>query len=257
MMPQHGGPLPGEDGAGSPTGLGAAPGPDVTLGQAAWALMFVVVYIAVAAGVFVAVGVSGLVEYTLEGVVPTLLGIITAASMLALYVHLVRRNALTARDLGFGRPGVRILHLLWQIPVAILTAAVAQGIFLGLLVLAGVDPEAARSTNDPLEDIAALPTASIVIAILVIAVLTPLWEEVLFRGAFLDGFSRRFRPLPAVLLSAALFAAVHLVVVGFAYLFVLGIALALLRRFHRNLWAPILLHAVNNGLAVLLILTAT
>jgi hypothetical protein len=56
--------------------------------------------------------------------------------------------------------------------------------------------------------------------------------------AFLSGLSRRFRPLVAVMLSAALFVACHLVLLTFAYFFALGIALALVRRFHQNLWAP-------------------
>jgi len=47
-----------------------------------------------------------------------------------------------------------------------------------------------------------------------------------------------------------------LVLLTFAYLFALGIALALVRRFHQNLWAPVLLHAVNNALAVLIVLAA-
>jgi membrane protease YdiL (CAAX protease family) len=62
---------------------------------------------------------------------------------------------------------------------------------------------------------------------------------------FLTGFARRFKPFAAVVLSAALFASIHLVLLTFAYLFALGIALALISRFHQNLWAPVLLHARN------------
>lgn len=104
--------------------------------------------------------------------------------------------------------------------------------------------------------IADLPTPFVVLGFLIVAVLTPLWEEVLFRGAFLSGLSRRCSPFVAVVLSAALFAACHLVLLTFAYLFALGIALALVRRFHQNLWAPVLLHAVNNALVVLIVLAA-
>ncbi|WP_235498618.1 CPBP family intramembrane glutamic endopeptidase [Arthrobacter sp. Leaf234] len=239
-------------------GYGAdAAGPVVTLRQAGWALMFVVLYVAAACGVILVLGLTGLVDFTLELLVPVLLGTVTAAALAALSVHLVRRNHLTAAQLGFRRPGPRMAHLLWQIPAAISGALVLQGVFLAVLGLTGFDIGAAPTTNDPLADLAGLPVPVVLFVVLVVAVLTPLWEEVLFRGAFLDGFGRRFRPALAVLLSAALFAAVHLVVVGFAYLFALGVALALLRRFHGNLWAPILLHAVNNGLAVLIVLSGT
>nr|WP_253908047.1 CPBP family intramembrane glutamic endopeptidase [Arthrobacter sp. H20] len=40
-------------------------------------------------------------------------------------------------------------------------------------------------------------------------------EEVLFRGAFLDGFSKHFRPAGAIIVSAALFAAVHVIPLSF------------------------------------------
>ena len=234
----------------------ARPAKAVTLGQAAWALMFVALYVLAASGALLALGLSGVVQFTLESLLPAALGSITAAAMLAVYVHLIRRNSLTAADLGFRRPGLRMLHLLWQIPVTIVACLLAQGLFLGLLSLISVDTSTAQSTNGPLDDVRGLSPALTAAVVLVVAVLTPLWEEVLFRGAVLDALSRRVRPYAAVILSAALFAAVHLVLVGFAYLFLLGIALALLRRFHRNIWAPLLLHAVNNGLVTLVALGA-
>ncbi|WP_043442303.1 CPBP family intramembrane glutamic endopeptidase [Arthrobacter sp. L77] len=227
-----------------------------TLGQAAWALMFVVVYIAVAAGAIVAVGLSGIVDFTLASLLPVFLVTVTVAAMLALYLHLVRRNRFTPADLGFRRPTARLVHLLWQIPVIIIVCGSLQGLVLVALTSLGVDTASAGTADDPLAEIAALPGPWIVVCFLIIAVLTPLWEEVLFRGAFLDGFTRRFRPGVAITLSAALFAAVHLVPLTFVYLFTLGIALALLRRFHRNLWAPILLHAANNALVTLAVLAA-
>ncbi|MCC9145156.1 MULTISPECIES: CPBP family intramembrane glutamic endopeptidase [unclassified Arthrobacter] len=230
--------------------------PVVSLGQAAWASMFVALYILAASAALVALGLSGVVDFTLESLLAAALGSVTAAAMLGLYVHLFRRNSLTLGDLGFRRPGLRILHLLWQIPGTIIVCMLAQGLTLGLLSLTDFDTATARSTSDPLEDIGGLSTPLIVAVVLVISVLTPLWEEVLFRGAILDGLSGRFRPFAAVVLSAAVFAAVHLVLVGFAYLFLLGIALALLRRFHRNIWAPMLLHAANNALVTLVVLTA-
>ncbi|MFJ6455910.1 lysostaphin resistance A-like protein [Paenarthrobacter sp. NPDC091669] len=69
--------------------------------------------------------------------------------------------------------------------------------------------------------------------------------------------TQRCRPFAAVAISAAIFAAVHLVLLTFVYLFMLGIALALLKRFHQNLWAPVFLHSVNNALVLLNIVSAT
>lgn len=228
----------------------------VTLKQAAWALMFVALYLAVLTGGILAVGLSGLIEFTPESVILLILCGATAAAMLALYVHLIRRNGLSLAGLGFRQFRPRMLHLLWQIPSAIVISACLQGLFLAALTNLGIDSTSVGSSNDTLARITDLPVPFIALGFLVIAVLTPLWEEVLFRGAFLSGLSRRFRPFAAVVLSAALFAACHLVLLTFAYLFALGIALALVRRFHQNLWAPVLLHAANNALVLIVVLTA-
>lgn len=228
----------------------------VTLKQAAWALMFLALYLAVLTGGILAVGLSGPIDFTPESVILLVLCGATAAAMLALYIHLIRSNGLSLGGLGFRRFRPRMLHLLWQIPSAIVISACLQGLFLAALANVGIASPSAGSSNDPLARIADLPTPFVVLGFLIVAVLTPLWEEVLFRGAFLSGLSQRFRPFVAVVLSAALFAACHLILVTFAYLFALGIALALVQRFHQNLWAPVLLHAVNNALVLIVVLTA-
>jgi membrane protease YdiL (CAAX protease family) len=219
--------------------------------------MFVALYIAVLAGGILAAGLSGLVDFTPESVILLILCGATVAAMLALHIHLIRRNRLSLGGLGFRRFRPRMLHLLWQIPSAIVISACLQGLFLAALTQLGIGSTSADSSNDTLAKLADLPTPFVVLGFLIVAVLTPLWEEVLFRGALLSGFSRRFRPFVAVVLSAALFAACHLVLLTFAYLFALGIALALVRQFHQNLWAPVLLHAVNNALVVLIVLAAS
>ena len=57
----------------------------------------------------------------------------TAAAMLALYIHLIRRNGLSLGGLGFRQSGPRMLHLLWQIPSAIVISACLQGLFFAAL----------------------------------------------------------------------------------------------------------------------------
>lgn len=227
----------------------------VTLGQACWALMFVVMYVAAAVGGLLALGITGAIGPALDVLLPAALTAMTAAVYLALYVHLFRRNKLTLADVGFRRPTRRMFHLLWQGPATIVAGFCLQLTFLGILGLMDVDTSAAGAGNGGLADIGHLPALSMAITAFAIAVLTPLWEEVLFRGAFLDGLSRRFRPAAAIALSAAVFAAIHLVPLNFVYLFAVGIALALLRRFHQNLWAPVIVHAVNNAFVVLLLIS--
>ncbi len=255
-------------GLGQDTGLGIEAGPDqapvaagphaktVTLKQAFRALMFVGLYLAVVAGGLLAVGLLRLVDFTAASLILAVLVGATAAAMLALYFHLIRKYALSFRDLGFRRLSPRMFHLLWQVPVAIIASACVQGLALAAFGMFGMDTSQAGASNSPLAEVTGLPAPYILSAILLAAVLTPLWEEVLFRGALLNGFLLRFGPFVAIMLSAAVFASAHLAVLTFPYLFCLGIALALLRRFHQNLWASVVLHAVNNGIVALVALAA-
>jgi amino acid transporter len=106
-----------------PEGVQEAPG--VTLRQAGWALLFVVIYAAAFFGAVLAAGLLGAIE-SVEALVVVCLCGVTAVIFLALYLHLFRRNRLRPSDLGFRRPTRRMFHLLWQIPVSMLAAGVLQ-----------------------------------------------------------------------------------------------------------------------------------
>jgi len=81
-------------------------------------------------------------------------------------------------------------------------------------------------------------------------VVAPLSEEAIFRGYFY-GVIRRFGGRwPALILSAALFAAIHAHIPSFAPLFVLGLALTVLYEYTGSLWAPMLMHACFNATTI-------
>ncbi|MDR6415733.1 CPBP family intramembrane glutamic endopeptidase [Pseudarthrobacter sulfonivorans] len=229
---------------------------DITLKQGFRALVFLGLYFAVLGGGLLAVGLLRLVDFTATSLILAVLVGATTAAILALYVHLIRKYGLSFRDVGFRRLSPRMFHLLWQVPVAIIASACVQGLALAAFGQFGMDTSEAGASNSPLAAVAGMPAPYMLLAIVLAVVLTPLWEEVLFRGALLSGFLLRFGPFLAIVLSAAVFASVHLALLTFPYLFSLGIALALLRRFHRNLWAPVVLHAVNNGIVAMVALTA-
>jgi sodium transport system permease protein len=79
--------------------------------------------------------------------------------------------------------------------------------------------------------------------VLALAAVPALCGEVAFRGLILNGLRQRFRPWPAVLLSAFLFAVYHMNVFAVAPLFVLGVVLGLLTIRSGSIWPGILLHA--------------
>jgi len=89
---------------------------------------------------------------------------------------------------------------------------------------------------------------SLVASIVVMAVMTPLVEEIVHRGLIYRSLEARGKPI-AVLLSAGWFALLHTGGTRFTA-FVFGVAAAILLWRSRTLWAPIAAHATFNLAAV-------
>lgn len=89
-------------------------------------------------------------------------------------------------------------------------------------------------------------------AFIALVVVAPLTEEFLFRGLILNGFLQRYSTWSAILLSAFLFAAFHFNPWQFIGAFILGIFFAWLYVKTRSLFLPILGHAINNALPLIL-----
>lgn len=81
------------------------------------------------------------------------------------------------------------------------------------------------------------------------AVLTPLAEEVLFRGVLLNWLCRFVSPTAAILLGALAFAVCHISYgLGVAFIFAYGAILGWARLRTGKLYAPMLLHVLINGI---------
>lgn len=94
-----------------------------------------------------------------------------------------------------------------------------------------------------------------VIGTLLVAVLVaPFCEEIFFRGYLFPGLARGVQLWIAVLVSAALFGIAHADVGSFVVLFVIGIALAVVRARTDSLWPGIAVHTLNNAIAFISIL---
>ena len=89
------------------------------------------------------------------------------------------------------------------------------------------------------------------IAWLAVPLVLPVIEEILFRGLFYGAFEKRWGIRGAILGSAFVFACVHLQVVGFVYLFCIGVILAWARSRSGSLGLPIAIHGLNNATALL------
>jgi len=89
------------------------------------------------------------------------------------------------------------------------------------------------------------------IAVIIVA---PLTEEALFRGLFLNGFKRRYPPRIAIIASAFLFAAMHMLPWQFLAPIVLGALFAWLVLATGSILPAIIGHAFNNAIPYLMLL---
>ncbi len=92
-------------------------------------------------------------------------------------------------------------------------------------------------------------------ALLVLAIVPAICEEVAFRGFILSGLQRDYRPASALVLSAFLFGFLHVLMSLFQQLFnatLLGIVLGLLAMRSRSLLPGILFHVINNSMAIVM-----
>jgi len=89
--------------------------------------------------------------------------------------------------------------------------------------------------------------------LLVVALIPAIAEEIIFRGIIQSTFENIFKnPHYAVWAAAIVFSFIHMQFEGFLPRVVLGLVLGYLFLWTRNLWVPIIAHAVNNGSQVIL-----
>ena len=92
----------------------------------------------------------------------------------------------------------------------------------------------------------------LLINIILIAVLPALGEEILFRGILQNELEQWLqKPHLAIWLSGLVFGLIHLQLEGLLPRVILGVSLGYCYFLTRNLWVPIVLHFLNNGLQVI------
>jgi len=141
-----------------------------------------------------------------------------------------------ARALGLRPVGWRPV-VLGVVGTTILSFAVSQ---------IGVQPEGVRQVTDSVRDPAVLiPT------LLVLAVLAPVVEELVFRGLLYGWVAGRWGPLPAFVVSSLVFAAAHAEPAHIVLVLPLGFWFGWLRWRTNSLWPTLITHMINNAFAVL------
>jgi membrane protease YdiL (CAAX protease family) len=99
--------------------------------------------------------------------------------------------------------------------------------------------------------------SQLLLALVVIGIVGPFAEELVFRGALLDWLTKRVSTSSAIVLSSVLFALVHGISFNsgasgwlqFGYRFFMGVANGVLALRYHSLRVPFVLHAANNVIA--------
>jgi membrane protease YdiL (CAAX protease family) len=208
-------------------------------------------------GILVVIGMlfaGGLLIFPItgpDGLDATLAGqaLLEVALVATAYFFAVRRGATQPfKALGLRRPQ----------PGWVKTAALGYAAYFGaVLVIIGIlgSPEQNDVANQLGFD---QNTFAAVTAALLIVVVAPICEEIYFRGFFFAGMRSRLPFLPAALISAVLFGAVHLSdanLIAGLQLGVLGLVLATVYERTGSLWSNIAIHMFNNAIAFALLVS--
>ena len=93
--------------------------------------------------------------------------------------------------------------------------------------------------------------STLVLELISSALMTPILEELVFRGILFTRLKIMLPKIPAIVVSALIFAAVHFNIVQFIYAFLLGIVLAILMDQADHVYPAIIGHITANLIAVL------
>ena len=216
--------------------------PTATAAELGWAVLAMV--LAGVGGVAVVFGMLRITDTSWWTLLMLPGSALTAAAVL--WWPLRHRRRWTWADVGFvrmHRPG----HLLWEIPLTFLVGLVGAA---GLGTLLGVVPDEAQANQaSTVRDALDAPVWLGVLTVACLVVVWPLLEEIIFRRILLGALSAWLPLGLAVVLAAVIFAAVHVLLPAMLYVIWLGLGACLLYLRHRSLWAPFILHMINNAMA--------
>lgn len=127
------------------------------------------------------------------------------------------------------------------IALALLAATAAVGLN-GLLALSGIADYSAAYA----EAVRRQLDLSFGVGLVVFGLISPIAEEILFRGIIYNRMKKHFPMLPSMLMSALLFGLYHGNIVQAIYGTVMGLLIVLIYRQYNNFAAPILFHSIAN-----------
>ncbi|MER5674749.1 CPBP family intramembrane glutamic endopeptidase [Pseudonocardia alni] len=152
----------------------------------------------------------------------------------------VRRRPLS----GFGIRPTTVRWLLLGVAGALLAFVVSRLLAVGM-VLVGLEPENIQGSYT---DAGSGGAWSVALSLLFLAVLTPLGEELLFRGVVTSALLR-YGAVVGVVGSALVFALAHGLNAVFVTALVVGLVAGELRRRSGSVWPGVVTHLAHNAMA--------
>lgn len=203
----------------------------------------VVTVTAAIVGLAVAVGLNVPATRTHAGTFIVCLLAVHSAAVLLAVIGVLKDRGVPVASVGIVRPSIRLLHLLWQIPAAVIVVLIVQ---LIAFAFTGADPVGPSSSSQLAGTLGVGPA---LIAFASVALVTPVWEELFFRGVIWRFVAERLGALSTVGITAVAFALCHAIPILLPYLVALGLCLAFLRWFHGSIWGSLALHVTINATA--------
>ena len=173
--------------------------------------------------------------------------LLAACAFFVVWVMGLRRAASPFRAIGLTRPGTSL-----PVTALLAVAALAFSILASFVYGFVVDRLGIEVLQPPeIEADVIFPGIGILLTMQALALVTPLSEEVMFRGFVLRGLLYRIGPGPAVVATALIFGAFHLDAGTIIPIFFTGLALGWLYVRTGSLWPCIAAHAGQNAIALL------
>ena len=165
---------------------------------------------------------------------------------LALLAFLARRHGDFFAAFGLRRP--KMVSTVLMTLGALLSTWAFSLVYRAIALQLGWKPPVSDSPS--LTVLFGSDAIGVLLTVLMVVLVGPFVEELLFRGVLLTALDERLGGLAAVLLSAPIFAVLHGSVWSFVPLTFLGVALGSLTLSRRSLWPAVVLHATYNGVLV-------
>lgn len=182
------------------------------------------------------------------------IGILNAASLIgAVYLAGVRRGKVSWAGLGFIPASIKVEWVITAVLVSLALIPIRSLLGAAVEWMASGSLDSLQMRGNILFAGAELSLGNFLVSLAIIGILVPISEELFFRGLLYRWFQLRFRLWPAVLLSSLIFGLAHFDSLAVMISsFVLGVFNAIAMERTKSIWVPIMMHAVTNSAAVIM-----